>query len=90
MGRTIPAFRIALEEEISTWKDYKRVLSGRSRKSLEDLFNAARKYCSASSHAVRPVRFQGMFMAIVLDHEVKLEYITREIEKMRLKISVRV
>ena len=88
MGRTIPAFRIALEEEISTWKDYKRVLSGGSRKSLEDLLNAARKYCSVSSHAVRPVRFQGMFMAIVLDHEVKLEYITREIEKMRLKINV--
>ncbi len=89
MGRTIPAFRIALEEEISTWKDYKRVLSGRSRKSLEDLLNAARNYCSASSHAVRPVRFQGMFMAIALDHEVKLEHITREIEKMRLKINVR-
>ena len=83
MGRTIPAFRIALEEEISTWKDYKRVLSGGSRKSLEDLLNAARKYCSASSHAVSPVRFQGMFMAIVLVREVKVDYSTREVEKWR-------
>ncbi|MFQ6010648.1 MAG: hypothetical protein ACE5KG_00540 [Nitrososphaerales archaeon] len=89
MGRTIPAFRIALEEEIVTWKDYRRALSRRSRKSLEDLLNSARNYCAASSHAVRPVRFQGMFMAIALDHEVKLEDITREIEKMRLKINVK-
>jgi len=52
---------------------------------LEDLFNAARNYCSASSNAVRPVRFQGMFMGIAVQHERRLENIAREIERIVFK-----
>ena len=86
MGRTIPSFRIALEQEIASWKDYRKSLRKGSRGILEDLFNAARNYCSASSNAVRPVRFQGMLMAIATQHETRLEDAAREIEKMRLEM----
>lgn len=89
MGRTVPSFRIALEQEIASWKDYRKALSKGSRKILEDLFNAARNYCSASSNAVRPVRFQGMFMGTAFSHDKRLENIAREIEKMRLEMHVR-
>ena len=89
MGRTIPSFRIALEQEISTWTDYKKSMSNGARGTLDDLFNAARNYCSASSNAVRPVLFQGMFMAMVISHERRLENIAREIEKIRLEIHAR-
>lgn len=89
MGRTIPSFRIALEQEISNWKPYKKSLSRGSRDALEDLFNMARNYCSASSNAVRPVRFQGMFMGIAFAHAKRLENIAREIEKIRLEMHVR-
>lgn len=89
MGRTVPSFRIALEQEIASWKNYRKSLSKGARETLEDLFNAARNYCSASSNAVRPVRFQGMFIAIAFAHERRLENIAREIEKMRLEMHAR-
>ncbi|MBI4258370.1 MAG: hypothetical protein HY619_05395 [Thaumarchaeota archaeon] len=89
MGRTIPSFRIALEQEIETWKHYKKALSKGSRRNLEELFNAARNYCSAASNAVRPIRFQGMFMAIVAEHGMRLANIANETEKMRLEIHAR-
>jgi len=89
MGRTIPSFRIALEQEVASWKDYRKSLRKASRGILEDLLNAARNYCSASSNAVRPVRFQGMFMGIAVQHETRLENISREIEKVRLEINAR-
>ncbi len=88
MGRTIPSFRIALEQEIATWKDYKEALSKGSKERLEELFNAARNYCSASSNAVRPIRFQSMFMAVAVAHEIRLVNIAREVEKMRLEMHV--
>ena len=88
MGRTVPSFRLALEQEIASWKEYKKSLGKGSRENLEDLFNAARSYCSASSNAVRPVRFQGMFMAIALEHEKRLDDIAMELEKMRLEMNV--
>ncbi|MBI2127025.1 MAG: hypothetical protein HYU02_06925 [Thaumarchaeota archaeon] len=87
MGRTIPSFRIALEQEIASWKDYRKSLRKGSKAILEDLFNAARNYCSASSNAVRPVRFQGMFMGIAVQHERRLENIAREIERIRLEMK---
>ncbi len=87
MGRTIPSFRIALEMEIASWNTFKRSLGKHSRKSLEELFSEARSYCSASSNAVRPVRFQGMFMAMAFDHAKRLENIARDIEKARLEVN---
>jgi hypothetical protein len=87
MGRTVPSFRMALEAEIGSWSDFGRALKGGSRNQLEELFRAARTYCSASSNAVRPVRFQGMFMAMAFEHERRIEGVAREIEKMRVEIN---
>jgi len=89
MGRTIPSFRIALEQEIASWKDFRKSLSKGSRAELEDLFTAARNHYSASSNAVRPVRFQAMFMGIAFAQGKRLENLAREIEKMRLEIDAR-
>jgi len=89
MGRTIPSFRIALEQEIASWKDFRKSLSKGSKEKLEYMFNSARRYCSASSNAVRPIKFQGMFMAVAMEHEIRLESIAREIEKIRLEMHAR-
>ena len=86
MGRTVPSFRIALEQEISTWAPYRRSLGMASRKALDRMFNKARTYCSASSNAVRPVKFEGMFMAVAFDHARRLEDLCVEMEKLRLKM----
>lgn len=50
------------------------------------MFNKARTYCSASSNAVRPVRFEGMFMAMAFDHARRLEDLSVAIEKLRLEM----
>jgi hypothetical protein len=34
VGRTVPSFRIALESETSSWKDFTRSLGGGSREAL--------------------------------------------------------
>ena len=60
-----------------------------SRKSLDNLFNEARNYCSASSNSVRPVRFDGMLMGMLAAHERRLEKLSAEIEQKRHEIRVR-
>lgn len=82
MGRTVPSFRVALEREIATWTGYRRSLGIASREALDGMFNRARTYCSASSNAVRPARFQGMFMAIAFDHARHLEDIYIRLEEV--------
>jgi hypothetical protein len=87
VGRTIPSFRIALEEEIASWHDFRASLGPGSRGLLDDLFNEARTYCSASSNSARPVRFEGMLMGMLAAHEGKLERLAAAVEQARLEIN---
>ena len=72
-----------------SWQRYRRSLGGYSKEALERVFGEARRYCSASSNAVRPTKFEGMLMAIVAAHETRMEVIGCELEKVRLEIRVR-
>lgn len=51
------------------------------------MFNRARTYCSASSNAVRPVKFEGMFMAMAFDHARRLDDLGVTMERLRLEIN---
>jgi len=86
MGRTVPSFRIALEQEIASWSGYRRSLGIMHRDILDQMFNTARTYCSASSNAVRPVRFEGMFMAMMFDHARRFEKLSVAVERLRLEM----
>jgi len=77
---------MALEQEVASWALYRRSLGADSRDALDRMFNNARTYCSASSNAVRPVKFEGMFMAMAFDHAARLARLGREIEELRLSI----
>ena len=87
MGRTVPSFRIALEQEISSWKHYRKAVSKKPRQSLQQVFNSSRNYVSASSSAVRPLKFEGLFMGAVFSHEKQLTEIASEIERLKLKVG---
>jgi hypothetical protein len=86
MGRTVPSFRIALEQEVASWSQYRRSLGAESREALDRMFNRARTCCSSSSNAVRPVKFDGMFMAMAFDHTRRIEDLTIGIQKLELEM----
>jgi hypothetical protein len=87
MGRMVPSFRIALEQEISTWRDFRNSLGLGSRKLLDAFFDEARNHCSTSSNSVRPVRFEAMLMGIVAAHERRLTQLASEMERLRLEAN---
>lgn len=58
-----------------------------SRNVLDIMFSTARTYCSASSNAVRPVKFEGVFMAVAFDHARRLGDLSVAMEKLRLEMS---
>jgi hypothetical protein len=68
MGRTIPSFRIAEAQEAAEWRSFRKALPKRERAAFDDMLSSARLYTSASSAAVRTSRFEGMAMAIILNH----------------------
>jgi hypothetical protein len=69
MGRTIPSFRIAAVLEEKTWKQYRKFLDKKDKKSFDYMFSIARLYNSACSYATAiPIRIYPIMMSIVLHH----------------------
>ncbi|TXT55544.1 MAG: hypothetical protein BAJALOKI1v1_2030005 [Promethearchaeota archaeon] len=87
MGRTIPSFRPALEEEIETWKDYKRALRPKERKVFDKIMNYARVHADAGSMAGRPLVSEVLFISFAIEQEKKLESLEKRIKKLEEKIQ---
>ncbi|MDG7008607.1 MAG: hypothetical protein JRN06_10255 [Nitrososphaerota archaeon] len=68
MGRTVPSFRIAEEQEAAEWKSFRKALPKDSRAAFDEMLSSARLYTSASSAALRTSKFEGMAMAIIFHH----------------------
>jgi hypothetical protein len=73
MGKTVPAYRWALEDEIRRWKPFVKSLSEQDREIFEVLMNACRNNSMASSNACKPVIFEPMVMAILVFQQKKIK-----------------
>lgn len=87
MGRTVPSYRMILEEEIDKWKGFVRALREDDRAYFEDLMNSCRRYASAAGAATRPILTEAMFMSILLSHQKMLREIEATLEKLRSNVQ---
>jgi len=72
MGRTIPSYRIMLEEELKRWQRFQDVLRVDERAIFEDLMNECRRYASAAGAGCFPVKTEGMFLSTLFAHHKAL------------------
>jgi hypothetical protein len=86
LGRTIPSFRLALDEEKSEWENYRKHLDRSERKDFDDMFAIPRLYISACSGAVSLVRIHPIFISIIFHHYKELMEIAQQIGIMREQI----
>ncbi|TXT62782.1 MAG: hypothetical protein BAJALOKI3v1_500010 [Promethearchaeota archaeon] len=86
MGRTVPSFRPALEEEIESWKDFKRALRPDDQKIFDKLMNYARIHADAGSLAARPMLSEILFMSYTIEQEKKIEALQKRIKELENKI----
>lgn len=77
MGKTIPAYRIALEEEINRWSGFARALRKSDREAFDELMDMCRSYASESSNATNPIVFEPMVMSILLAQQVRIQKLER-------------
>jgi hypothetical protein len=85
MGRTIPSFRMALDEEVRAWKSFRDALRIDEREIFDDLMDQCRIRASAASAATRSTITEAMFMTLLFLHHKKikrLQKLLEEIEKI--------
>lgn len=72
MGRTVPSFRIVIEQFGWDWLEFKRALRDIDKKSFESLMNHARRHAEAGTNMPNPNPFEPIVMSILVEHENEL------------------
>lgn len=84
MGRTIPSMRMLFNAEIARWRGFRMELSDEDKKLFDELMNDSKLYASASSCALRTSVFESLCMAIIQDHQRRLEGLAEQLEQLQI------
>ena len=82
MGRTIPSWRMLLEEELTRWKRFRDALRIDERPIFDDLMDECRRHASAAGAAVLPAKIEGMFLSLLFSHHKSLKELRDKIERI--------
>ncbi len=84
MGKTVPSYRMALENEIYSWISFAKTLpSKQDIEAFEQVIDATRNCAMAAGNACRPIVFEAMTMSIILFQQKKINNFERELERLR-------
>ncbi len=87
MGKTVPSYRQALENEVERWKGFRKGLRGKDAEAFDRMMNACRMFASAGSMATRPVLLEAMFMSILLHQEKAITEIKEKLDKLEKQLN---
>jgi hypothetical protein len=83
MGKTVPSYRLALEDEIRQWNGFAKVLRTEDREAFEALMDACRSYASAASNATRPILFEPMMISILVSQQKRISQVEKALDVKR-------
>ncbi len=80
MGRTVYTFRMAVEKELSKWKDFQRTLRPRDRERFTELFMSALNRGDAGTMIATPRILDPIVLSAMLDLMRRIEELECEIK----------
>jgi hypothetical protein len=83
MGRTIPSWRMMVEDTACRWGKFREALRKNDREAFDDLMNQCRLYASAAGAAALPTRSEAIFLSILFAHHKMLMEILYKIEEIK-------
>jgi len=86
LGRTVPSYRQALEEEIIRWENFRKALRDKDAEAFDRIMVACRVYASAGGMATRPILTEAMFMSILVSQRKELMEIRESLERLEKRL----
>lgn len=72
LGRTVPSFRVLLEEIIIELSIFRRALRGEDKTAFDSLMNKARKHASSCTVAPALDPMDAVFLSVLVEQEKEL------------------
>jgi len=81
VGKTVPSYRVVLEEEISSWRGFAKALRREDLLLFEGLMDMCRGNAMAGGGACRPVVFEAMVMSILLGQQKQILALEKKLKE---------
>ncbi len=81
MGRTIPSWRIIVDQELAKLNKFKQFLRVEDQMVFEDLLNQCKLYASAAGVLASSVKEFPLLFAILFAHHKKLIELERRVKE---------
>ncbi len=79
MGRTVPSFRMQLEEIILELSVFRKALRAEDKDAFDRLMNMARKHASSCTVAPTLDPMDAVFLSILIELEKEINILRREL-----------
>ena len=83
MGRSVEAYRIAMEEEIHTWDGFARALRKDDKEAFDELMDTCSCFAVASSNATTPIILEPMIMSILLAQQERIRTLEKKLNAIK-------
>jgi len=87
VGRTVPSYRRALEDEIGSWKGFRMALRGRDIEAFDEVMRIARLYASAGGMATRPIVADALFMSVLVGLQRQIMELREKIDRLEKRLQ---
>ena len=81
MGRTIPSWRIIIDQELAKLNKFKKFLRAEDQIVFEDLLDQCKLYASAAGVLASSVKEFPLLLAILFAHHKKLTELERRMKE---------
>ena len=81
MGRTIPSWRITVEQELARMNKFKQFLRAEDRIVFEDLLNQCKLYASSAGALASSVKEFPLLLSMLFAHHKKLVELERRMKE---------
>jgi len=82
MGRTVPSFTLALMEEESEWKVFRRRLDRSDRRAFDEMFAIPRLYIASCMSSANPVVVEPVLLSVLFHHYKQLALLMARVENI--------
>ena len=83
MGKTVPSYRMAIEEQIASWKGFRDALASEEEiQAFDQIMDMCRMQAMAGSAAYSPVLFEPMVMSVLLGQQKRIRTLQRKIDAL--------
>jgi hypothetical protein len=77
MGRTVPTFRLLIDDAIARWSKFRRALRREDQEYFDRLFRRVRSYTQAATYQASDNPMEAILLSIALDQEKRLDALER-------------